>query len=161
MNVSYRCPSCDATNHVAFDGVAVELACSRCAARLVVPQGAWEDGRLQRCLACPSTDLFIRKDFPQRLGVLIVVLGFAASCVSWYFHWIYTTFAILFATALIDGALYALVGNALICYRCGAVYRDLPGMEEHGGFELETHERYRQEKVRLAESSRKRDLAER
>lgn len=161
MNLSYRCLRCDRINHVALDDATVELACAQCGGKVAVPEDACAAGRLQRCLACPSTDLFIRKDFPQRLGVTVVVLGFAASCVAWYLHWIYSTFAILFATALVDLALYFLVGNALICYRCGAVYRDVPGAGEHGGFQLETHERYRQERARLAATAMKRDMAER
>jgi hypothetical protein len=39
----------------------------------------------------------------------------------------------------------------LNCYRCQAQYRDVPGLENHGGFDLETHERHRQQVARLAE----------
>jgi hypothetical protein len=59
------------------------------------------------------------------------------------------TFAILFATALVDLVLYIVVGDALLCYRCGAQYRNVEQMEEHSGFNLETHERYRQQAARL------------
>ncbi len=37
------------------------------------------------------------------------------------------TFAILFATALIDVVLYLIVPDALMCYRCGAMYRQAEG----------------------------------
>jgi hypothetical protein len=131
------------------DGAATCLTCASCAARFSVPEGAIDRGGLRRCLVCPGTDLFVRKDFPQKLGVGIVALGFAASCVAWNFHWIYTTFGILFATAAVDVVLYALVGNALICYRCGAHYRHVAGLETHAPFSLETHERYRQQAARL------------
>ena len=40
-----------------------------------MPAGAIEDSRLSRCLVCPSVDLFVRKDFPQRLGVGLVAVG--------------------------------------------------------------------------------------
>jgi hypothetical protein len=84
------------------------------------------------------------------LGLLIVVGGFALSCVTWYFYWMYLTFAILFATALVDMVLFLVVGDSLTCYRCHAEYRHLPSMTEHGPFSLETHERYRQQAARLA-----------
>jgi hypothetical protein len=104
-----------------------------------------------RCLACPSTDLFVRKDFPQRLGVAIVVAGFAVSCVTWYLYQKELTFAVLFAVALVDWALYALVGDSLVCYRCGAQYRQVPGVKGRAGFDLAVHERYRQQAARLAQ----------
>ena len=63
------------------------------------------------------------------------------------------TFAILFATALADVLLYALVGDALMCYRCDALYRGVEEMEIHGSFNLETHEKYRQQAARLKEQT--------
>ena len=107
---------------------------------------------MHRCMACPSTDLFVRKDFPQRLGVLIVTIGLLASCVAWAYSQLYLTFAILFATAAVDVVLYVVVPDALMCYRCGAMYRGALRLEEHGSFNLETHERHRQQKIRLAEA---------
>jgi hypothetical protein len=96
--------------------------------------------------------LFVRKDFPQRLGVTIVVLGLAASCIPWYYSRPLWTFAVLFATALCDLVLYFMMGNALTCYRCGAQYRGLDERDQHGCFDLSTHERYRQQAARLAET---------
>ncbi len=115
-----------------------------------MPADAFEGDQLRRCLVCPSTDLFVRKDFPQRLGVGIVVLGIAASSIAWGYSLPILTFAILSATALLDVVLYLLVPNALMCYRCGAQYRLAPGMDRHGAFNLETHERYRQQAARMA-----------
>lgn len=74
----------------------------------------------------PGADLFVRKDFPQGLGVAIVTVGLLASCVAWGYSQLYLTFGILFATALVDVVLYVFVPNALMCYRCGAMYRALP-----------------------------------
>lgn len=105
------------------------------------------------CLTCPSTELFVRKDFPQQLGVAIVVIGFAASSIAWYFHQIIATYAILFGTALIDVVLYLVMGNVLECYRCHAQYRGLRSLDNHESFNLETHERYRQQAARLQEAA--------
>ncbi len=108
---------------------------------------------MSRCLVCPSTDLFVRKDFPQRLGVGIVIVGIVGSSIAWGYTYTIATFAILFATALIDVVLYLVVPDALMCYRCGAMYRGVDGMEGHGAFNLETHERYRQQAARMAQRS--------
>jgi hypothetical protein len=59
------------------------------------------------------------------------------------------TFGILFATALADLVLFAVVGSALMCYRCQAQYRGVEQMDVHGSFNLETHERYRQMAARM------------
>jgi len=151
MNVTYTCPKCEQLNRNDVDASTVALRCEACGQNLQIPPGAVEDHRVRRCLVCPSTDLFVRKDFPQRLGVAIVVVGFVASSVAWYGYHMYLTFGILFATALVDVLLYALVGEGLMCYRCGAMYRGFDNIEEHGAFDLEIHERHRQQVARLSQ----------
>lgn len=164
MRITYACPACDAT--VTHDRVETrpQLDCPHCAATLAVPPEAitWvaADGtpvaqgtgrvRLRRCVVCPSTELFARKDFPQRLGVAIVVAGFAASCVTWSQYLLVPTFAILFGTALLDVLLYLLMPECLTCYRCAARYRGDGVADDHGGFDLETHEKHRQQRARTA-----------
>lgn len=152
MRITFACPACHAT--ATLDGVEdrAALDCPACAAALPVPPQALERRagdaagrlRLARCLVCPSAELFARKDFPQRLGLGIVVVGFAASCVTWGMRLLVPTFAILFATALVDVVLYLFMPECLVCYRCGARYRGDGVSDEAGGFDLETHERHRQ-----------------
>ena len=103
--------------------------------------------QLNRCLICGNTELFIRKDFSQRLGLLIIIIGFTASSIAWYNYWTYTTYLILFGLVL-----YSLVGSLLQCYRCHSQSRGL-ATENHQNFDLEVHERHRQQAARLAESS--------
>jgi hypothetical protein len=148
MNVTFACPQCEQTVRSPLSAEASEIACSDCHTRVTTPRGALEGGQLRRCVVCPSTDLYVRKDFPQRLGVTLVVIGFAASCVAWYFYAVYWTFGILFATAFVDVLLYVVCGEALQCYRCGAIYRDVEGIEDHGTFSLDVHERHRQQAAR-------------
>jgi DNA-directed RNA polymerase subunit RPC12/RpoP len=151
MNVTYRCPHCEKTVRTAFTAASTELSCPQCASQLRIPAQAVADNRLERCLVCPSTDLFARKDFPQKLGVGLVVFGFVASSIAWANYQVFWTFAILFATALVDLVLYLVMGESLTCYRCHAQYRGTQEIERHGGFNLETHERYRQLAARLQE----------
>jgi hypothetical protein len=118
----------------------------------MVPVGAVTETDVRRCVVCPSEELFVRKDFPQRLGVGIVVVGIVLSTIAWYYRQVYLTFGIFFATAAIDFVLWLVMGNVLQCYRCQAQYRGVPGLDQHGGFDLETHEKHRQQLARLAEA---------
>jgi len=79
-----------------------------------------------------------------------VILGIVGSSVAWAYSLPILTFAVLFATALVDVLLYLIVPDALMCYRCGAQYRMADGMARHGSFDLATHERYRQQAARMA-----------
>ena len=151
MNVTFRCPHCDQTAQVELEAATRELGCRHCGAKWLV-EGGLNAGKVERCLICPSTELFIRKDFSQPLGVTIVVIGFLISSVFWYYRMPLWTYAVLFATALIDVVLYLTVGNLLQCYRCQAQYRGVAGLEEHEPFDLETHEKHRQQRIRLERS---------
>jgi hypothetical protein len=153
MTVTFRCPHCQEPATVSVEPAAQELACPHCAARWAIEPGALTDGKLWRCLVCPSTELFVRKDFSQRLGIAIVVAGFLISSVFWYYRMPLWTYAVLFATALLDVVLYLTVGNVLECYRCQAHYRGVPGLENHQPFDLETHEKHRQQRIRLAQQA--------
>ncbi|MEZ6120430.1 MAG: hypothetical protein R3C28_28180 [Pirellulaceae bacterium] len=146
-----RCPECDA---VLCDQTPLIRESSATDTADVTEAGGMPSVDLDQCLICGDKDLFVRKDFPQRLGVGIVVIGFAASIVAWQLRWIITTYAILFVTALIDLFLYYFItGTVLECYRCHAQYRFLPGMEGYEAFDLETHEKHRQQQIRMKEIS--------
>jgi DNA-directed RNA polymerase subunit RPC12/RpoP len=149
LNISYQCPECQRDARLEFSGESSALACPHCQQRIALPAKAMEGRQLRRCLVCPSTDLFVRKDFPQRLGVAIVVLGFLASSVAWANYQIFWAFGILFVTALVDLVLYVCVGQCLMCYRCQAQYRGTELGAIHGAFDLETHERHRQIAARM------------
>lgn len=150
MNLSFSCPKCEGIAVAQLEDSTTVFDCPHCSQQFSVPGGAIERGGVRRCLVCPSTDLFIRKDFPQRTGVGIVVIGIVASTAMWAVHRPLLAYAVLFATAFIDLVLYLIMPDALMCYRCGAIYRG-SDLSEHGSFNLETHERYRQQAARLAE----------
>lgn len=152
MNITFACPQCDHTTRAEFDTGTAELTCAGCHRHLPIAAESVTQDKVHRCLVCGGAELFARKDFSQQLGVTIVVLGLASSCIPWYFHHWYATFAILFGTALIDVVLYIVMGNVLECYRCRAQYRGVQGLDEHGAFRLEVYERHRQQAARLEQS---------
>src|SRR3954471_4826677 len=140
MNVTYNCAGCGRTVRWAVSLETSALSCPNCHQQTGIPDNAIEGGRITRCVVCPSRELFARKDFPQRLGVALVVLGFVGSSIAWANYHVLWTFAILFITALIDLLLYVVMGESLTCYRCAAQYRGFEEIERHGGFNLDTHE---------------------
>lgn len=149
--ITFSCPDCSGLLQADFESSAVACVCPGCMATRELPAPAMEGGYLQKCLVCPSTELFVRKDFPQRLGVTIVVLGFGISSYFWAYHNVLATFAVLLLTALIDVVLYLTMGNVLECYRCHAQFRGLPGFDDYDQFDLEAYEKHRQQALRMKE----------
>jgi hypothetical protein len=134
MNIVYSCPGCGGPTAAAAIETRPTLSCPRCSRSISLPEGA----------ILPAT----ATEPPRLTGVGIVVVGFAASCVAWAYRELFLTFGILFATAAIDVVLYFLVPECLTCYRCGARYTG-PGITDRfGGFNLETHEKHRQQAAR-------------
>jgi len=103
-------------------------------------------------LACGCPDLWRQKDFPQRLGLLIVGLGALLSTIAWAYMLPVVAICILMAFALVDFLLYTLMKDVLVCYRCQACLGDSAVDEDHPRFTLEVAERYRQEEIRLKNS---------
>lgn len=148
-HVTFSCPACDGLLRASLDEKASAVTCPRCQQARALPGHDPHSGHLRHCLVCPSSELFVRKDFPQRWGAAIVIAGFALSCVFWAYEDVIMTFAVLFATALIDVLLYLTMGNVLECYRCHAQYRGLPEFEDYEQFDLEAYEKHRQQSLRL------------
>jgi DNA-directed RNA polymerase subunit RPC12/RpoP len=152
VQITYTCSHCNHGNVAPLDDQTREFPCPHCSAVLVVPEGAISGQNVSRCVVCPSDELYVRKDFSQRLGVGIVIVGIILSTISWYYHQIYLTYGIFFGTAFLDFVLWMVMGNVLQCYRCQAQYRGVAGLDRHGGFNLERHEKHRQQLARLAEA---------
>ena len=144
MNVTFRCPHCDQTGRAEFGPDAVDLACPACQAKWPIPAGTGTNGRLGRCLICPSTELFIRKDFPQKLGLSLVIIAATAFLIlaAWRAYF-YLGASILVTAAMIDAILYVVVPRITVCYRCRAEFRGVPINPQHQGFELAIGEKYR------------------
>jgi hypothetical protein len=158
MDVTFSCPQCEQPVCAGVRPGERLIHCPACGQEIRVAENAWDGEQLVRCLVCPSTELYLRKDFPQRLGLAIVAAGIVASSVAWGYHNVILTFGILFVTAAMDFVLYWIVGNALMCYRCHAQYRSAAPSAGHAPFDLETYERHRQLAARSV--SHKRNRAE-
>jgi hypothetical protein len=106
-----------------------------------------DESRPQPLTACPKCgcrDLFVRKDFPQKTGLAIVVVaGLAFVALAASRQRLYLGVFVLLAAIIVDMLLYALVGRVTVCYRCRAENRTAPINPRHEGFELAVAEKYR------------------
>ncbi len=158
MELTYACPGCGAIGVVSPLEQTPTVTCSGCSSSHPLRQNVVVDSTLAGCPWCGSTDLYNQKDFPQGLGLLIVVVGFVISTVFWYYEMPLLTYLVLFISAIADMILFYQVKNVTICYRCLSQYRSVPlANQRFQAFDLAIGERYRQEKIRV-EQHRKQGL---
>jgi len=106
-----------------------------------------EDRRnhLTTCPKCGCRDLFVRKDFPQKLGLAILILAGGSFLVlsAWrsMFFW---GAMVLLGAVILDAVLYLVVPRVTVCYKCRGEFREVKVNPEHHGFELAIGEKYRQ-----------------
>lgn len=137
MELEYRCPNCAAV--VPVEGWAERdfLACHACGDRLPLMAEVRTDPHdmLHRCPVCRGKEFYVQRDFNRRLGLALVILG---AILAWP-----TRGLSLAVVVLLDLALYAVVPEIAICYRCEAIFRGLRRNPAHAGFSLSTEEKYR------------------
>src|SRR5262245_19720392 len=149
MNISFRCPECDAPGRLTAPGPG-EWHSPRCDHVVRLPP-AGVAPELPACVVCGGHELYRKKDFPHALGMGILVAACLASTVTYGLYDKWLTWAILIGSAAFDGLLYLAVKDAIVCYRCHAHYRGVAPNPDHKPFELTIHERYRQERLRREE----------
>lgn len=145
MKLRSTCPDCDTTNVVELPGPA-ERTCIGCG-KVEPLVDAIAEGKLKCCAACGNEQLYRMKDFPQWLGMGLL----ATACILFYLFAIQYQYAIawsiLLGSAAVDGLIYFIVGDVVVCYRCAAQHRGIPSrvFDPH---EIAIAERYRQERIR-------------
>jgi hypothetical protein len=150
MDLTFACPTCGAIGHVSLSLDVKQAVCRQCGMAKTLDTESIEDDELRCCPWCATTDLYIQKDFPQGLGLFIVVVGFAISTVFWYYEMPIPAYLVLLASILLDLVMYHMVPDVTICYRCLCQLRGV-GTNPAGrftAFDLAVGERYRQERMR-------------
>ena len=128
------------------------MACTACDWSRDLTAEVFSNQTPVRCLVCGTEDLWRQKDFPQILGLVFVGIGVVGSLSAWYYHRPIVALGVLLTVAAIDFGLFAVMPDVLVCYRCRA--RHSGGeIGEHPTFDHEKAERYRQEKLRMEETS--------
>ena len=78
----------------------------------------------------------------------ILTVACIVSFVTYLSYEKFLTWLILGGTAVFDVLLFLWVGDAVVCYRCGASHTQIIPQPQHQPFDLGTSERYRQERIR-------------
>ena len=119
------------------------FACPRCSRDYTLHDTATlvRDRTLQKCALCGGEEMFIRKNFPQITGLLIVLV---AGLISVLYLRTNTALAygVLAAAMLADAIIYYLVGVVTVCYRCRTEYWGAARNQDHDWFDLATSEKY-------------------
>ncbi len=150
MELTFSCPACGTVGRVSHLETTDRVTCRGCGAERSLYPGAIDQSQLVACPCCDTADLYLQKDFPQALGLMIVIVQFAISTVFWYYEMPIATYSVLMASALLDWALYPLVPDVTICYRCACQIRGEGSNPDRRlqPFDLAIGERYRQERIR-------------
>jgi hypothetical protein len=87
------------------------------------------------CPACGGRQLYLQRDFNQKAGLAIVVLGGLLAPFTPFY-------SSLIVAAAVDAALYALLPEIAVCYRCQAHFRGFRRNPAHQAFDLHVAEQY-------------------
>lgn len=101
-----------------------------------------DNGTLRRCPVCGCRELFVRKDFPQVTGFVIVIVAALVSMFMMGLDQIIPAMAVLGIVVVIDLAVFFFTGKCLVCYRCRSEFRDTPIGDDHPKWDLPTGEKY-------------------
>lgn len=151
VQVAFACPKCEGQNRETVEAAVSALPCRHCEWTRPLTADALQPGEPGGCLVCGCDDLWRQTDFPPMLGVALVGLGALLSTIAWSMYQPVWAIGILMGFALVDLLLFAFMPDVLVCYRCNARHRSNALTADHPKFDLEIHERYRQEAIRLAE----------
>jgi uncharacterized protein (DUF983 family) len=144
VNVTFACPSCDQPAKTSVDQP-IDWQCTACDHRLHLNAA---EKTLPTCVVCGTHELYKKKDFPQWLGMSILVGAIILSTITYLNYQKWWSWSFLIGSAIIDGVMYLMVGDAIVCYRCQSHYRGVAPNEAHQPFEITIGERYRQERMR-------------
>ena len=89
---------------------------------------------IERCAACGHDELYFQKDFNRKTGIALVVVG--AVFVPW------TWGLSLLAVTILDYAVWRIVKDVIVCYRCQAVHRGYPANPALQPYALAIHDRH-------------------
>ena len=134
LEIAYRCPRCAREATAGADG---QGACGACGhdERLDLSGVTGNPPIVERCAACGGNQLYVQRDFNQKVGVGIVVLGGLLAPFTPYY-------ASLVIAALVDAGLYMLLPEITVCYRCQAHFRGFRRNPSHHAFDLHVAEQY-------------------
>jgi hypothetical protein len=132
--IAFPCPRCGQEARAGLDGRGGCTACGT-PTGLELTSSLREQRIVDRCPVCRSDRLYVQRDFNQRVGLGIVVVGALLAPFTPYY-------ASLAVAAAADALLYLALPEITICYRCHAHFRGFVRNPGHEAFDLHVAEQY-------------------
>ncbi len=125
MQVTAKCPSCDASLPIGAADAPAAIKCGRCGRDIPLQfsSAVRGDAGVDRCPVCAGGDFYIRKDFDPKIGLTVVIIGALISGVFYWFGRDIIAYSILAFAALIDLVVYGRLKDVTVCYRCHSEFR--------------------------------------
>ena len=132
--IAFACPACGLEAVASLDGVG---SCPHCAAvtPVEIPDALKATRVVESCPACGNGLLYVQRDFNQKVGLAVVVIGAVLAPFTPFY-------SSLFVAGAIDAGLYALLPDVTVCYRCQAHMRGFARNPRHHAFDLHLAEQY-------------------
>jgi hypothetical protein len=132
--IAFTCPFCGREATSGPDG---RGRCAHCGGEtaLELSPALLAGEPVDLCPRCQGELMYVQRDFNQRAGLAIVIVGAALAPFTPYY-------ASLFVAAAVDAVLYLLLPEITICYRCGTHFRGFPRNPKHQAFDLHLAEQY-------------------
>jgi hypothetical protein len=146
LKIRFACPGCERPSRAHVSRPA-DWQCPECDHLLRLAAGL-SAGEWTTCPICGNGELYKKKNFPHWLGLSILTVASGSFFLLQLYYHPWLAWAILIGSAILDGGLYLWVGDAIVCYRCGAQVLGLTGPAPQPPFDLGIAERYRQERLR-------------
>ena len=134
LSLAFLCDRCGREAVQALGPGALPVTCPGCGMTLEAPAvGDLSESRLlSRCLRCGLDRLYVKKDFNKKAGLWVFVVAALLSVPTWGLS--------LLAATIIDLVLYFALGDATLCYGCGALHRGFRKNPDHGDFDIHIQE---------------------
>lgn len=125
MQVTARCPGCNAALPFDASGAPPRIRCGRCSREMpaTVTEALRSDAAVDRCPICEGADFYVRRDFDPTVGLAFVIAGALISAVFYWFNLDLIAYSILAAAVVIDLIIYRRLKDITVCYRCHAEFR--------------------------------------
>jgi hypothetical protein len=132
--IAFACPACGREAAAGRDGAGRCTACARETA-LDTTGIMGDPPTVARCAACGNGLLYVQRDFNQKVGLAIVIAGGLLAPFTPFY-------SSLFVAGAVDAALYLMLPEITVCYRCHAHYRGFARNPQHQAFDLHQAEQY-------------------
>lgn len=142
MEISFRCPECQAGNRV--QSTHAESSCEACGRHLpmVLSENILHHSQVDVCPRCGKTDFYVQRDFNGKIGLGIAVLFALVGLVFVALDRPVYFYACLGAAAIIDLLLYLSLPEITICYSCKTAFRGARRNPAHQPFDLHIADMY-------------------